>query len=601
MKRLLILLFLLLGSGGVASARDSVKGWCEEGNRPVVTSGLNSTTRVQASHPSCTVTVYVHGGGLATIYADNNGTPLANPFTAQSGGRWQAYSNDGRYDITLSGAGFSQTVTYSDIILCDPFVAGAVCSGGGGGGSSAPHNLLSTTHLDTIPFSPPVRGDLVTAQNQISPGGTNPSWARLALGTNGQLLLSNGTDALWGSLTAGTGINITNNTGSLTISITGSTTAGTCIPTGSNVSSSAFCGGPVPTLGPLGVPYIQGNTGGNYANPARPFTVDVPFLSPVTVGNQLVVMVACDDFPSLDCTVNGSVTDSLGNTFTLKAHQGASYMGVDIFVATVTVGGVDTVHATFGTGPVETANGVIIGEYQNIGAFDVSAEADGTNGLITATITPNFNGEILIGLISGISSNPAGTVTLSSLSNWNQNPLGGSATAGTPPATALGATFPVNSYASAASNPYKLSFTGTNISGLGGFAGGVIFAFRPTTFPFPTSGPPLFRALSPYDLPFQLGLLVATGTATLGTSLVSSGACVAAVTVAAPGTTSGDNIMADFNADPTATSGYQPGQMLTIVKYPTTDNVNFKVCNNTASNITPAAVTLNWKVLRQIR
>jgi len=599
MKRLLILLFLLLGFSSIASAMDSVKGWCEEGNRPVVTSGLNSTTRVQASHPSCTVTVYIHGGGLATIYADNNLTPLANPFTAQSGGRWQAYSADGRYDVTMSSAGFSQTVTYSDIILCDPFAVGSTCNNGG---TTTGSDLLSTTHLDTIPASPPVRGDLITAQNLTSPTSVTPAWARLPLGTSGQLLLSNGIDALWGDLTAGTGITITNNTGSVEISFSGSSATGPCIPEGGNVSSSAFCGGPVPTLGPLGVPYIQGNTGGDYALPARPFTVNVPFLSPVTVGNQLVVMVACDTFPGLDCQVDGSVTDTLGNTFTKRAHDGASHLGVDIFVAPVTTGGVDTVHAVFGPGgDAVTGDGVIIGEYQNIGAFDVSANNAGVNGLTTVSITPNFNGEILIGLITGISSNPAGSVTLSSLSNWNQNPLGGSATAGTPPATALGATFPTNSYASAASVAYTMSFTGVNISGLGGFAGGVIFAFRPTTFPFPTSGPPSFRAFSPYDLPFQLGLLVATGTTTLGTALVSSGACVAAVTATAPGTTSGDNIMADFNADPTGTTGYLPGSMLTIVKYPTTDTVNFKVCNNTAGNITPSAVTLNWKVLRQIR
>ena len=229
MKRLLILLLFLLGSSTIASARDSAQGWCEEGNRPVITSGLTSTTRVQASHPSCIVTIYVHGGGLATIYADNNNTPLANPFTARSDGQWQFYANDGRYDVTMSSAGFSQTITYSDILLCDPFVAGAVCGGGGGGGST-PHNLLSTTHLDTIPASPPVRGDLVTGQAQISPAGTNPSWARLALGTNGQVLTSNGTDAVWGNLVAGTNITISSVGGNTTINSTGG--GGGCSPPG---------------------------------------------------------------------------------------------------------------------------------------------------------------------------------------------------------------------------------------------------------------------------------------------------------------------------------------------------------------------------------
>jgi len=210
MKRLLLLVLLTIIFPCISLAKDSVKGWCEEGNRPVTTSGLNSTTRVQASHPSCTVTIYVHGGGLATIFADNNGTPLANPFTAQSGGRWQAYSANGRYDVVMSSAGFSQTVTYSDIILCDPFEAGSTCNNGG---ATQAHNLLSTTHLDTVPFSPPVEGDIITAQTTASPTGVTPAWARLALGTNGQVLTSNGTDAVWSPLPASSGsITINNST-----------------------------------------------------------------------------------------------------------------------------------------------------------------------------------------------------------------------------------------------------------------------------------------------------------------------------------------------------------------------------------------------------
>ena len=220
MKRLLILLFLL-GCSTTVHARDSVKGWCEQGNQPVKTSGLNSTTRVQASHPSCTVTVLIHGAGLATIYADNNSTPLANPFTAQSGGQWQAYADNGRYDVTMSSAGFTQTVTYSDIILCDPFETGSTCNNGG---QTAGHNLLSTTHLDTVPFSPPVQGDVITAQTTASPTGVTPAWNRLAIGTLGQVLYATGTDAVWGNLTAGTGISITTSSSGSTITNTGATT-----------------------------------------------------------------------------------------------------------------------------------------------------------------------------------------------------------------------------------------------------------------------------------------------------------------------------------------------------------------------------------------
>jgi hypothetical protein len=115
--RFILLAALLLFISRSAQAMQNAQGWCESGNIPVVTSGLTSTTKVQASYPQCTVTVFIHGGGLATIYADNASTPLANPFTAQSNGRWIFYTTDGGYDVQLSGAGFPSAVTYSDIIL----------------------------------------------------------------------------------------------------------------------------------------------------------------------------------------------------------------------------------------------------------------------------------------------------------------------------------------------------------------------------------------------------------------------------------------------------------------------------------------------------
>lgn len=93
---------------------------------------------------------------------------------------------------------------------------------------------------------------------------------------------------------------------------------------------------------------------------------------------------------------------------------------------------------------------------------------------------------------------------------------------------------------------------------------------------------------------------VASGTAALGTSAIASATCATVVTVAASGVATTDNIMADFNADPTGVVGYQASSngMLTIIKYPTANNVNFKVCNNTTASITPGAITLNWRVVR---
>lgn len=93
---------------------------------------------------------------------------------------------------------------------------------------------------------------------------------------------------------------------------------------------------------------------------------------------------------------------------------------------------------------------------------------------------------------------------------------------------------------------------------------------------------------------------IASGTSALGTGAITSAACATVVTTAATNTATTDVVLASFNGDPTAVTGYIPATagMLTIFAYPTSGNVNFKVCNNTASSITPGAITLNWRVVR---
>jgi hypothetical protein len=93
---------------------------------------------------------------------------------------------------------------------------------------------------------------------------------------------------------------------------------------------------------------------------------------------------------------------------------------------------------------------------------------------------------------------------------------------------------------------------------------------------------------------------VASGTSALGTSAISSATCATVVTTAATGTATTDVVTASFNGDPTAVTGFIPSAsgMLSIISYPSSNNVNFKVCNNTAGSITPGAITLNWRVVR---
>ncbi len=59
--------------------------------------------------------------------------------------------------------------------------------------TAAAHAMLSATHTDSTPASV-LRGALITGQ------GASPTWSRLALGTSGYFLKSDGTDAGWADL-----------------------------------------------------------------------------------------------------------------------------------------------------------------------------------------------------------------------------------------------------------------------------------------------------------------------------------------------------------------------------------------------------------------
>lgn len=117
---ILPVIFTLFLLSGEVFGQQSAIGFCENGNVPVLVGGLTSTTKVQGSYPSCTVTVYNAGTVvLSTIYTSQTlGTPLANPFTAQSNGYWQFFTAGGRYDIVLSKTGMT-TRTISGYLLGD--------------------------------------------------------------------------------------------------------------------------------------------------------------------------------------------------------------------------------------------------------------------------------------------------------------------------------------------------------------------------------------------------------------------------------------------------------------------------------------------------
>lgn len=90
--------------------------------------------------------------------------------------------------------------------------------------------------------------------------------------------------------------------------------------------------------------------------------------------------------------------------------------------------------------------------------------------------------------------------------------------------------------------------------------------------------------------------LIASGTAAMSTSAVSAGGCNV-TTVSAPGVTTSSRVFANTTVDSTGVTGYGPstaGGLWIPSGWATTNNVNFKVCNDTANPITGGALSLTW-------
>jgi hypothetical protein len=86
---------------------------------------------------------------------------------------------------------------------------------------------------------------------------------------------------------------------------------------------------------------------------------------------------------------------------------------------------------------------------------------------------------------------------------------------------------------------------------------------------------------------------IASGTATMTTAAITGPNCGTTVTVAATGVATTDTITFADNAAPAAATNGP----LVIKAWPTANNVNFMYCVQSGT-ITPAAATLNWRVMR---
>lgn len=97
-------------------ARGFIFGWVEQGGHTVLTDGRVSTDKVQQSFPFANVSVFNVGTMvLATIFSTEAGAPQANPFVADSTGKWGFWADAGRYDVQFSGAGIATPYTLFNV------------------------------------------------------------------------------------------------------------------------------------------------------------------------------------------------------------------------------------------------------------------------------------------------------------------------------------------------------------------------------------------------------------------------------------------------------------------------------------------------------
>jgi hypothetical protein len=298
-------------------------------------------------------------------------------------------------------------------------------------------------------------------------------------------------------------------------------------------------------------------------------------VGPLLAGNQTITA-------SGDCTGSGTTTLALTCTKTNGTLFGA--------LATVSAG---TGVATAAADAVNTSGG-----FMTSAAPDNKTIVFASNALSTTALDTSHSGSFSSWTLGGQDTMSAsGTATLPTLASGQSFTLitgsGATATLSLPGGVTLaGAVFSQSTLP-----PQSFLSCVYNSSSVYDCASGLANALSNLTGLGSNVGTALGNALSSAG---GVSSTIASGTSALGTGAISSATCATVVTTTATNAATTDVIWWGFNGDPTGVTGYAAATagMLTIIAYPSSGNVNFKVCNNTAGSITPGAITLNWRVIR---
>jgi hypothetical protein len=490
----------------------------------------------------------------------------------------------------------------------------------GGGLGLTPHNLLSTSHPDTLPSG--------LARGSIIVGNATPAWAAVARCTAGFYLGSNGTDTgCYTSAAAFTAIPAAQITG------TASAFVGTAITA---LNASNLSSGTVPLAQLSGILNAQIGAGAAIAYSKLALTGAIlnadlagsiaysklSLTGALVTGDLTAGTLLFDRWASNACT-NLQVPQYNGAAWVCKSLVTSDVTGAGTvssvalsLPAIITVSGspVTTSGTLTGTLATQTANFVWAGPTSagptaptfralvtadlpltGIGAGTYTKLVVTTGGVATSgstqiTLTTDVTGVLpMANGGTGVSVASDDTVLIGSGAAWVAKALANCTTGFLNYTTATNAfacsnaasSLTASTAASGAIGTTALPFTSLVL----GTAATNTLSVTPAAFAQGTVATVTDPAFTTAILP-----LVKRGTIAYTSGAIGAGTCSTAVTATVTGLATTSTVTASLNAAPQ--TAWKTG--IFVVAYPTANTVNITLCNGSAGSISPESTTLNY-------
>ena len=385
----------------------------------IIDKAFGGTTAINAVGASGTVTLTATQYQAPIVVITGSLTSNVNyQLPAGVGGFWYIFNNtSGAFSILFSSASGGSTAT-----LPQGYTVGVISDGTNIGFSTTNAALINSTYADPSWITSLAASKLTGAVAVVNGGTGQTSY------TDGQLLIGNSTGNTLAktTLTAGSGITVTNGAGSITIAATaGGGGTVTSVNASTAISGLSFTGGPITGSGTLTLSGTLGVQGGGTGTTSLTSgavligagTSAVTSVSPSTAGNVLTSNGSAwvSQAPSGGGAVS-SVTGS-GSGISVSPTTGAvvvSNTGVTSIVAgtNVTISGATgavTINATSASGTFSASDGtaaspsIFFTSDTNTGIFRPTTDTLGftTGGLRSGFISGASNGSVFIGYNAG--------------------------------------------------------------------------------------------------------------------------------------------------------------------------------------------------------